>query len=252
MIHDSPPSGDLASLVEGFRFITRREGRPHPEIELQPDCHFGITFLVGDTICGAMLGGPFLAPYAYTPWAKASYACINFRPGRLPRLVDVQARELRDRAVHGMPRLFGLPVEDICAQLAAAGSPDGQQAVLERLLRPVLARPLCQDRRCIRALELIEAGSGRSRVQDVAEAFGMSPRSLQRVFLDQVGLAPKQFIRHLRLQKALGMLRERAFPARMADLALVCGYSDQSHLIREFTALTHRSPGTFLGHPRTA
>jgi AraC-like DNA-binding protein len=61
--------------------------------------------------------------------------------------------------------------------------------------------------------------------------------------MEQVGLHPKQLLRHVRLQRALARLRNGNL--RGADLAAVCGYTDPSHMTKEFRLLTGRTPGAF-------
>ncbi|WP_280152227.1 helix-turn-helix domain-containing protein [Piscinibacter sp. XHJ-5] len=87
----------------------------------------------------------------------------------------------------------------------------------------------------------------RMSVGDVARHFRLSERSVQRRFVAEFGLAPKVFLRLVRIQHALRLLQQRC-AAPLADLALACGFSDQAHLTRELRVLAGFTP-TALQEP---
>ncbi|MFI6576611.1 DUF6597 domain-containing transcriptional factor [Nocardiopsis sp. NPDC050513] len=81
-------------------------------------------------------------------------------------------------------------------------------------------------------------------VSALAEREGVGVRLLQRRFADHVGLAPKTVIRRYRLYEAA----ERARAGDRPDwgrLAAELGFSDQSHLTREFTSVIGVPPGRY-------
>jgi AraC-like DNA-binding protein len=80
-----------------------------------------------------------------------------------------------------------------------------------------------------------------SRVDDVTERFGITPRTLQRLFQRYVGVSPKWVLRRYRLHEAAAVLaREQHRP--WAEVAADLGYFDQSHFIRDFTAAIGITP----------
>ena len=60
---------------------------------------------------------------------------------------------------------------------------------------------------------------GLVRVESLAEHVGVTGRQLQRLFLRDIGLSPKQFLRTIRFQEILRSLQGGG-PPRWADLAL--------------------------------
>jgi AraC-like DNA-binding protein len=77
----------------------------------------------------------------------------------------------------------------------------------------------------------------------LASEMSISRRHLSRCFRTTFGTSPKQFVRLARFEKTLAAHRDgRAW----ADIAQVCGFSDQSHLIRDFKAIIGQSPEDFL------
>ena len=83
-----------------------------------------------------------------------------------------------------------------------------------------------------------------TRVAEVADAFALTERSLQRLVLDRVGLTPKWLIQRRRLHDAVSRLKGRA--DSLADLAAELGYADQAHFTHDFRAVTGLTPGQYL------
>jgi AraC family transcriptional regulator len=67
-------------------------------------------------------------------------------------------------------------------------------------------------------------------VAALAELAGRSPFHFSRVFARSVGTTPHRFVVHLRLQRAIELIR--AGQAGLAEVAARTGFADQSHLSR--------------------
>ena len=78
---------------------------------------------------------------------------------------------------------------------------------------------------------------------DVADAFGMTERSLQRLVLDRVGLSPKWLIQRRRLHDADAELKHGG--RTLAELAAELGYADQAHFTNDFRAVVGFTPGHY-------
>jgi AraC-like DNA-binding protein len=74
-------------------------------------------------------------------------------------------------------------------------------------------------------------------VGETARQIGWSERRLSQVFREEVGLSPKVWCRIQRFQRAVRQLHSGA-DIRWAELALDCGYYDQSHFANEFRAFS--------------
>lgn len=80
-------------------------------------------------------------------------------------------------------------------------------------------------------------------LEDVAEACGFSPRHFARAFRDSTGLTPHRWAMAARVAAAKTMMQSRA--ERLAEIALACGFADQSHLTRIFKRETGQSPAAW-------
>jgi AraC-like DNA-binding protein len=90
------------------------------------------------------------------------------------------------------------------------------------------------------ALDYIDANfAARIEVADLARRVGLSVSQFERHFTDLFSISPSRYVRKVRFDAALEMLREGG---AVADVAHACGYSDQSAFTRRFRAATGMSP----------
>ena len=93
-----------------------------------------------------------------------------------------------------------------------------------------------------RVKELLAANlSGNLRIADLARECGLSASQFSRAFRRSVGMPPHRWLVQQRIELAKMLLR--APGPSLAEVALISGFSDQSHLTRCFSAWTGMSPG---------
>jgi AraC-like DNA-binding protein len=90
---------------------------------------------------------------------------------------------------------------------------------------------------------------GRVSVDELASVAGVSGRQLERRFLQDVGLGPKQLCRILRFQQVLSAVEQDN--AGWSAVAVDCGYYDQAHLIRDFREFAGQTPAVLLSQPNS-
>ena len=78
------------------------------------------------------------------------------------------------------------------------------------------------------------------QVSNLADIACLSPKQFGRVFNDHVGMMPKEYARIVRFQKAMWLLQNHC--QDYAQIAYCCGYSDQSHFIRDFRQFSGTTP----------
>jgi len=94
------------------------------------------------------------------------------------------------------------------------------------------------------AAKLLYHTRGQFRVAELADYCHLSVRQLQRQFGETTGVSPKALARAIRFES----IRERLMfnpNANLTDLAYEFGYTDQAHFIKDFRALTDKTPGEF-------
>jgi len=84
-----------------------------------------------------------------------------------------------------------------------------------------------------RAILLMEQHVGRSLTLDeLAHKVDLSTRQLERIFKSEMGVAPQAYAKKVRLRTAAWLLHSS--DKSVSDIASSCGFSDASHLGREF------------------
>jgi AraC-like DNA-binding protein len=147
-----------------------------------------------------------------------------------------------------LPDLAVLP-----ERLAGARTWDARFALVAATLTGLLARSAFRpDPEVAHAWRRLAAARGRVPVGELAAETGWSRRHLLGRFHRQVGLPPTVAGRVLRFRHAANLLVPGSGPdrlpsdVRIADVAATCGYSDHSHLVREFRELAGCTPGDYL------
>ena len=74
----------------------------------------------------------------------------------------------------------------------------------------------------------------------IAEKCNISEVYLRKLFSEQLGLTPKQYIIGKRMQKAMGFLCETNLS--VSEISLRCGFASVYHFCREFKLRTNKTP----------
>ncbi|CCQ10047.1 Transcriptional regulator, AraC family [Pseudoalteromonas luteoviolacea B = ATCC 29581] len=80
-------------------------------------------------------------------------------------------------------------------------------------------------------------------ITPLAEQHGLGRKTVERFFKSDIGMSPSQFFTCIQLRKARLELMSTTKP--LADIALTCGYYDQSHLSNVFKDLTRETPNQY-------
>jgi len=84
-------------------------------------------------------------------------------------------------------------------------------------------------------------------LQDLSRVCNANPFVLLRRFRQEMGVTPHEYLRMLRVNRAKDFILEGT---RLADVAVLCGFSDQSHLNRQFKKTVGVTPGQFIADRR--
>lgn len=76
---------------------------------------------------------------------------------------------------------------------------------------------------------------------DLAKRINLSPRQLDRLFHQELGITPMRYFKIMRLRYAQWLLHHT--DSSIADIAADCGFADAAHLARDFHAYFACSPG---------
>jgi AraC family transcriptional regulator len=95
-----------------------------------------------------------------------------------------------------------------------------------------------------RAKEIIDANlNGEILLAELAKRCGLSSSHFSRAFRQSTGTSPHRWLLHQRVEKAKRLLHDRQ--SSLSEVALACGFADQSHLTRVFTKLSGAGPAAW-------
>ncbi|HKD05561.1 MAG TPA: AraC family transcriptional regulator [Bryobacteraceae bacterium] len=77
----------------------------------------------------------------------------------------------------------------------------------------------------------------------LAAECGLSVRHFARAFRHSTGIPPHRWLLRFRVERATELLRRSSLS--LAEIALACGFADQSHFTRVFTGVIGMGPGTW-------
>lgn len=171
---------------------------------------------------------------------------IKFHPWSSAVLYKMPANELNNRRV---------PLEDIAGRWVKgyynllqnelnAGNYKTAIRSIERELQNWLQNRASNDslKYC---LEKIIHSSGDTSIDVISQRLGFSSRHIQKIFKEKRGMPFQYYSRLFRLQKTLKAITK--IPGdTLTGIAHSTGYYDQSHFIKDFTALTGLPPKKFI------
>jgi AraC-like DNA-binding protein len=192
-----------------------------------------------------LVGGLHVSPaliQASRPQEGLQYALA---PSGALALLGVPAAELAGRTVD-LGDLFGAGAVDLVERLHATPTwPERFQLLDTALLRRLDDSRVGLSAEVTESWRVIFASDGRVRVAALADHVGYSRRFLLERFRQATGLTPKLAARIARFEAARrSLVATQRRP--LAEIAVRCGYADQSHLSREWQALAGCSVGTWL------
>jgi transcriptional regulator GlxA family with amidase domain len=76
----------------------------------------------------------------------------------------------------------------------------------------------------------------------MAKAADISPFHLTRVFKKALGMSPHQYLTEVRVHSAHALLAAGGERPSLAEVASAVGFSDQSHLTRQFKRILGTTP----------
>ena len=111
-----------------------------------------------------------------------------------------------------------------------------------RRLGPIAGSPAPSQ--IIRLLKIMDANiTNPVRIKDIAAAAGLSRSRFSRAFLRDVGESPCGYLRRRRIELAQNLMLSTR--KSLAEIALECGLSDQSHLTKSFRRVVGISPNAW-------
>ena len=251
------PSMQLSTLVKHYLYV---ESNTYDikKFRLFADGHSGMVFSFKNRL---MLDSISLDSMNYLPYSfiygqiggfKNIY-CINktallvvvFHPYGVHKLLGVPANELIDQILD-LSELFGIAGSEITEILFDNPTLFKRIQIIESFLIKLLngrergLHPLVSS-----SLEIIKHNDGLITIKQLVDYTGYSNKSIERKFMETIGVLPKQFSKLVKLNLYLKALRDGEHKNKF-DSAYKIGYYDHSHLLKDFKRNTGVTPGQYV------
>ncbi len=95
------------------------------------------------------------------------------------------------------------------------------------------------------AYDFIIEHNGCCTVNDLANHLNLTARSIHRLFIQHMGIAPKEYLKIIRFNYACKLISNHS-EMDLFDVLCTCGYYDQMHFIHEFKEIMKTTPSQFL------
>ncbi|HEX6105626.1 MAG TPA: AraC family transcriptional regulator [Gemmatimonadales bacterium] len=244
------PGPALAPWVECYWSIRATCPGAVPNRVLPDGC---VDLIVGVDGARPFVVGTMRAAVVFPLAGRVDLFGVRFRPGGAAALLDLPLVELTDLRVP-LEEIWG-PAAGVLGDAVEPGSLGARASRAEAVLRARLGgwRERADELLARQAVALLRRARGGVGVRELAAALGVGERRLERAFGQAVGLGPKAFARVLRFRRAVDAVqrgRAAGGESGWAALAAETGYADQSHLIREFRALSGLTPVAYAAERR--
>ena len=195
---------------------------------------------------GSILGCELIicSQYTSTHWHKPNpyeeLIALRLKPETSARQLGIDPVDYQNMLPVPVPPSLYKKFSHSLRQAEAQGEPTTVARALTLDLLGATREPRTTPRfdEVVATLRRVE---GMVSIQTLSRQFELSTRQLHRQFQHHLGVTPKFYARRLRLSRA-AILSDQSLQPDWADIALRCGFHDQSHLINEYQQLIGLTP----------
>jgi len=251
MLHQEfPPPEELQDTIKCFWYNMRDECSGQPAFEVQPDSYAEIIFHFGDTLNvvhnGALqpLPSPFMMgllnqPVTFYANGRLEIIAVRCFPWTVFDLLGLEAGK-------GGVRMFEHPIAGLQPamdeRIKAGRVEEALSLVTQHFLDAHLH--IAPNSMLFKAGVAMRKANGTMPVTQVAKAAHATVRTLERNFKQSSGHTVKDVSALIRFEQVRNRLWHQP-DANLAGLAHELGYTDQSHLSREFKRYSGTTPAAF-------
>jgi len=251
------PSKELSPYIKHYLFLDNTETAVQ-RFRLFSDGNTGIVFSVKSKLISGInkyeikeyLPASFL--YGQLNGFKDLYSeneialiIVVFQPNGIHQLLGIPAHEFLDSII---------PVEDvfdkkikILQESLFKQNNQMRTELLNSFFYSLIASKTTSNQFLIdHSLSFIIKNKGQFSIKQLVEYTGYTERHLERKFKECIGLNPKKFGNVVRLHHFLKLLKDKPDDTNLTTICYDAGFSDQSHLIKDFKKHTGITPTEYV------
>lgn len=227
-----------------YEFTVNEESKK--QLQAVPDGSVDLLFGISANSVHTYLGGTVLKAKDWDLSVGENYFGIRFLPGKciLPDNVSIKDIINTDIELSGERQ-----TRELSEQIAEAGSLEQRAEIFLKTYAGQFEKQ--EEKITTRQLEdyisrRIYETKGNIAISDLSVETGYSESYIRRIFGQIHGVSPKTFEKFVRFQTLLRDMNDRENGIRQEELALLYGYYDQAHMIKEFKLFTGVTPENYI------
>ncbi|OUL64173.1 AraC family transcriptional regulator [Flavobacterium sp. AJR] len=178
--------------------------------------------------------------------SEMSIVIVVFQPNGINQLLGITSSELRDTIIT-IDDIFGLEGIELQEKLSEQSTIQEKLSLLNHFFKTLEAKkPMSNQLIAAASLDFIFKSKGQFSLKQLVDYTGYTERHIERKFTECVGLNPKKFGNIVKIHGFLKLLKNKSEDTNLTTISYDAGFSDQSHLIREFKKHTGMTPREYL------
>ncbi|MDY8135394.1 helix-turn-helix domain-containing protein [Aquimarina sp. 2201CG5-10] len=251
------PHPDLESLISCYWTLEVPATDDAQKQRIIPDGTIEMAFILGDDIKRytskdnfilqprSMVLGQTIDPFYIEPTGYVNTFAIRFYPYGFANFATVPIKTLANKETP-IKKLFGEKIASkLEEEIIQATDTKQRIEIIEQFLLKKLSEQSTVDNIVRTTVDTLLSTKGNTSISDILKGDLSKRRQLERKFVKQIGISPKQLGKVIRLQGALKMLLNNEGES-LTNIAYENEYYDQAHFIKDFKEFTGVSPSAFL------
>lgn len=211
--------------------------------------HFADPYLIFDSDGNSetqqriLVSGQLSRPIRLQPSGRSDVFGIKFKPAGIWKLLGLDMSTVRDEVIALTDNENLAALHEELKPL----SPEERVRCAEDfiLTRLKYAEPDETDA----IVSTIEDHKGNVSIEELCHAHHVTPRTLQRIFQQRIGITAKQYARIVRFKTVYSLLQKTSLTK--SDSIFLGGYFDQPHFNKEFREFTEENPEKWFSGPNS-
>ncbi|MFK7806385.1 MAG: DUF6597 domain-containing transcriptional factor [Saprospiraceae bacterium] len=257
------PHADLESLISCYWTLQVPAESSAQKQRIVPDGCIEMAFILGDDIKRytsekefilqprAMVLGQTTEPFYIEPTGYVNSFAIRFYPYGFANFVTEPLKKLANTETP-LAWLFEEKIaKELEQKIIHAKDVKQRIDIIEKFLIERLHDKSTVENIVKTTVNALLLTNGNASIKTILKDDLSKRRQLERKFVQQIGVSPKQLGKLIRLQTAIKMLLNKEGES-LTNIAYESEYYDQAHFIKDFKEFTGTNPKEFLGNENLA
>lgn len=251
------PHPDLNAIVKCHWILEVPGDMEAPKQRVIPDGCIEMCFILGDDVKRftsetdyiiqprTMVFGQITKPYYIQPTGYVNTFAVRFYPYGFANFITKPIQELADKETPLTSLFEENAIKQLEQKIIEAASTQARIDAVESFLLSKLTNQSIIDHIVKSTVDALSRTKGNESISSILKDDPSKRRNLERKFLKQVGISPKQLGRIIRLQAALkSILNNKG--EKLTQIAYESEYYDQAHFTKDFKEFTGTNPKEYL------